>query len=472
MNTTKKVLRNAFLLISSGFSTQLIAFLTMIYLAKVLGPDGFGKLNFAVALTAHFLLLTNFGLTRQGIKEVAKRPEVIGEYTFNIVAMRVCLALASVLALFLLTHFLDKPPDVKNLIFLFGIGLIPGVFMVDWAFQGAERMEFMALGRILYVLLYAISLFYFVRSAANLPFVPCLQAGATLIAALVLLAFFLKHHPRFSFRADLTLWKKLFRITWPLGLSMLLVQMINCIDVVILGFFRNDAEIGYYSAAYKVIFVCSAMIANFFESVFPMLSTTYRSDAGRFALIQETNLKLMFAVGIPLLVGGTVLSREIVLAVFGPTYSESALIFRLLLWIPPIIYVNTVYAWSLLAMDMHGAYLRVVSLQVVVNVLFNFLLVPPFGVYGAGTATILSELIGLPFYYIACNNHFRLPIRLQYIFKPLVCALAMAATLYGLIQVLAFNVFILILLSCIAYISMMLLTKGITRDEVAVYSRP
>jgi O-antigen/teichoic acid export membrane protein len=69
MQTQKNIFYNVLLAISQ----VLFPLITFPYLARVLGPDNIGKLNFADSIAKYFILLAALGIPIYGIREVAKK---------------------------------------------------------------------------------------------------------------------------------------------------------------------------------------------------------------------------------------------------------------------------------------------------------------------------------------------------------------------------------------------------------------
>jgi O-antigen/teichoic acid export membrane protein len=466
MTMQRRVFKNAFLLIFSGFFTQFISFLAVIYVANVLGAESFGKLNFAMAVTTYFGLLGTLGLTRQGTKEIARRPERAGEFITNILSMRLCLSVFAILALLITASILNKSHDVKELIYLFGLGLLPTAFLIDWAFQGLERMEYVALSRGISALFYFIFVFILVKDQRNLMLIPYVQFAATCIAALFLIICFNNGHPPLQHSVRFSTWPSLIGAAWPLGLAIILVQMINNIDVVLLGIFKSNSDVGYYSAAYKLIFVCILIIGNLFESLFPSLSRLYHTDPERFIHTQAIILKCMIALAVPLFIGGIIVSKFLILTLYGNSYSTSIHVFRILMLIPSLTCINSVFCWGFWAMDQHNEYLIVVLIQALVNVTCNLLFIPLWGMTGAGLATILSEVIGTPFYYILYRRHLRIYTKIADILKPVFASTVMAVALSALINIGTCNAPLLISTGVAVYVFSMYALRGFPGEEL------
>ena len=68
METQKNIFYNVLLAISQ----VLLPILTFPYLARVLGPEHLGVLNFAESYARYFVLVAAFGIPIYGVREVAK----------------------------------------------------------------------------------------------------------------------------------------------------------------------------------------------------------------------------------------------------------------------------------------------------------------------------------------------------------------------------------------------------------------
>ena len=68
METQKNVFYNVLLAISQ----VLFPMLTFPYLARVLGPEHVGVLNFAESYARYFVLVAAFGIPIYGVREIAK----------------------------------------------------------------------------------------------------------------------------------------------------------------------------------------------------------------------------------------------------------------------------------------------------------------------------------------------------------------------------------------------------------------
>ena len=253
MNTAQRIAKNTFSLMVSGSISHAVAFVTMVYLARVLGPDSFGKISFAMALVAYFTLLTNLGLPLLGTRELAKDHSRSHPLISSILVVRGTLAVISFSLMIVFVLILPKPNDYKHLILIFGIGLFFTSISIDWVFQAVEKMEYIGLGRMVAALIFLLLSVLFVRSQKQIMQVPLAQIAGLLFSSVLLLTLYFKRVARFRFAVNWSYCKDLLKQALPLGISLILIQMIYNVDTIMLGFLRPENEVGYYNAAYKVI---------------------------------------------------------------------------------------------------------------------------------------------------------------------------------------------------------------------------
>lgn len=464
MSTAQRVVKNLFSLIFSGIITQLIDFIAVVYLARILGPADFGKINFAVAIIAYFTLLVNFGLPLLGAREIARNKEKINEYTGNILMLRLCLAILSLGLLLLMSVFLDKPPDIKYLLLLYGLGLLPSVLILDWVFQGVEKMEYIGFGRILAAAVYAGLVLMFIKSPEQLLLIPCFQVAGSLFASILFISAFVRNFGRPELKLNLISWQSLMRQALPLGISIIMIQVIYNIDTVMLGFMRSEAEIGYYNASYKIILLLIMTGAVYFDAIFPITSIYYKTSLDSLKKLQSYTARLMVTLAFPLAAGGTILAKPLMNLFYGVKYEEGITAFQILIWAAALIYINMIYARGMWACNRQDAYLKIVSIQAAVNILLNFILIPQMGITGAAISTVFSEFIGFLFYYHEFNKVVQVPIY-NYVLRPIIATVIMSLFLKLGLEL---NIIFVIPAGAAIYAVSLYLIKGITRDDLSL----
>ncbi|MCG2758055.1 MAG: flippase [Desulfobacteraceae bacterium] len=467
MNTAQRIIKNTASLLFLGIISQLIGFAAVIYLARVLGPGGFGKINFAIAIITYFTLIANMGLPLLGTREIAREKDKIKDYIGNILILRLCLALLGFCLLLLLAFFLNKPLEIKYLIIFYGFGLIPSALLLDWAFQGVEKMEYIGLGNILATAIYVVLVLSFVKSPEQILLIPCFQVAGSLLAAAILFSIFAKNFGKPVFKIDLVFWKSLIRQSLPIGFSLIMAQIFYNIDTVMLGFMRSDEEVGYYNAAYKIIMLFIFVIGVYHDAIFPVISNYYKTSLDSLRKLLSVTQELMVAVAVPLAVGGTILARPIINLLYGTDYNNGIIAFQILIWAVVIIYINTAYSRGLLACKKENWFLAGTIIPAVVNVVANFILIPPLGLKGAAISTVIAEASGFLVMYIGFKKIFHMPFH-NYIVRPLLASSLMLIFLYWGLNSRNLNIVSLIIGGALIYSGLFYLMRGVNREEIAL----
>ena len=462
MNTAQRIVKNTLSLIVSGAMAQAVAFLTMVYLARVLGPDAFGKVSFTMAIVAYFSLMTHLGLPLLGTRELSKDRNRSDLLIVNILFLRIALAVINFILLVFFAYWLPKPIEYRQLILLFGIGLFFSSFSMDWVFQALEEMEFIGIGRISAAVIFFILSIIFVQNQKQVLAVPLAQISGLFFATSLLLMLYIRKTHRLHGSIRLAHCKSLILQALPLGVSLILIQAIYNIDTLMLGFLRHESEVGYYNAAYKVITPLILLGSVYFDAVFPVMSKYFETSLESLKKLQGYNAKLMSILSVPMVFISIAAAGRIILSLYGPTYRQSILPFQILAVAVGLIYLNMIYARGMWACNQQNAYIKIVSGQVVVNIGLNLLLIPKSGMVGAAAATVAAEFFGLFFYHNSFNKVISVPL-VHSIAKPL--AACTLATPFFLFANRINSLFAIVVFSG-AYMFFLFLIKGITKDDI------
>jgi hypothetical protein len=94
-----RLLDNASWLFTGAAARSVLGFAVSVYLARVLGPEMFGRVGFAMAVLAYFVLLTDGGLQALGTREVAAERGTVGKLAGRVLVIRGVLTALSLLVI-------------------------------------------------------------------------------------------------------------------------------------------------------------------------------------------------------------------------------------------------------------------------------------------------------------------------------------------------------------------------------------
>lgn len=458
-----RLVKNVFYMFSAEIAGKVFVLVALIYIARTLGSAAFGKINFALAFASFFVLFASFGLDTMGTRQIAYNRQDALSYVGRIIPLRVLFAIISLILLVFVVSLINKPPDIKYLIILSGFLLIPSAFLLEWVFQGIERMEFIVLSRLLRDSLYFFLILTLIRNSKDLFWVPGAQLIGYFIGAFFLVTVFVRRFGLPKFQWGLKSWQNMMIVSAPFGLATFMVHIFNSLDTVVLGFIRTNREVGYYNAAYQVIGAFILAIAVFYNAIFPVLSDYYKNHRQKFERIFRNTLKFTSSIAIPLGVGGTILAKPTINLLFGPHYEPATTTFQILIWVAALLCIDTAYTFGLLSSGREGDNFKSVAFQAGLTVVFIAILIPYYGLVGAALATLLAEIGGgivRLFKFSKITQEFNFA---PYLLRPALASAVMALALIFLIKA---NLIILIFLGGFVYLLVLYLLRGITREEL------
>ncbi|KKU16443.1 MAG: Polysaccharide biosynthesis protein, partial [Parcubacteria group bacterium GW2011_GWC1_45_9] len=377
------VLKNTFWLTFGNIISRLIRAVLIIYAARVLGVAGYGVFSYALSLAGFFAIFADIGLTPLLTRESARNPEKRTAYLSTALGIKfIFMAISALLILFIAPLF-AKLEGVQELfyiiVFLFAFDTLRDFFFGYT--RSIEKMEIEAGVSII------TNLAILVLGAGALflaPSTKLLTMGYTAGSAVGLFAviFVLRKYLReifSSFRKELV--KPILTEAWPFALAGLLGTIMLNTDMLMLGWLKGASDVGLYSAAQKIILLVYLVPGYLIVSLFPSLSRLANTDNERFRSIFEKAIKAMFLLAFPFAVGGILLAPRIISLVYGEAYSPAALAFTILLLTFFLVFPGTLISNAVFAYNKQKLFMWFIGLGAIANVIFNFLLIPPYGIF-------------------------------------------------------------------------------------------
>jgi len=394
MSTTKRIAKNFSWLVIGEVISKGLEFFVTIYIARVLGTAAFGLYSFALAFLAYLLIVTDFGLSLFGIKEIAQNRQSAPKIALNVVLLRLFLAVVAYGLSFVIVLFAPVPTQLKLLFWLVFLLVFPRAIDPSWIFQGLEKMQYIALLKIAGAILSLSLTVLLVKSSADLIKLPIINFLSLLIVALVLIIFISKvifelrlHH------LSISIWKNYVSQALPLGVAAVLIQVYCNLDSIMLGFMRDVEAVGVYNAAYKLFFGVVFLLAFWQQVVFPESSRRIMADREKAKNFLLDYSRISFLFGFPICYLVAFLAPTLINIFFGVAYSGANLALTILVWnFLPLILSGLYGTLILVPLGKTKEILFAAGGGALINIILNLLLIPGFGVSGAAVATLLTEV--------------------------------------------------------------------------------
>lgn len=368
--------------------------ITLPYLVRALQPSHFGLLSFAQGVVLYFDFFTDFGFNFSQTRAIAacrQVPEAVSRIFWSTIYTKVLLMCISGVALTLLVAFTPKLRETPSLYAVNFLYVIGTTFFPVWFFQGLERMKMAAALFGAARLLTIPALFLFVRHPQDYVIAGAIQASVEVTASIfawpvILRRIGLSWRPPSVLEIGDTL-----RQAWPLFLSGSAFQLSASSTIVILGFVAGKIEVGYFSAADKLIKASVAALNPLGQALYPHITAAkLRSRASALHLIRKS----LFAVGIlsiSVSIVTALWARPVCHTILGKSFEHSIVVLQCLSPLPLLFGLSSVFGTqTMLVFEMDALLLKVMSLSAVVALPVTFVLSISFGAVGAAVASVIT----------------------------------------------------------------------------------
>jgi PST family polysaccharide transporter len=343
------IVQNVIALYGVQACTYALPVLTVPYLARVLGPSGWGSVVFAQAIGFVIAIFVEYGFDFSASRETSRQrndPRRLSELISGVVGAKVLLAAFCVCGAVFSRRFTYHIAPSLALFWASTIwGVCQGINML-WFFQGLERMRLAGALEVGGKVVAMLSIFVLVRKPEDgwkymaAQCVGCVVAhGVTIVMAY--------REVGFTWPRPSSAWRAL-RLGWSMFLFRAMQGLGGSINGLVLGSVAPLAVLGEYAGAERITRVFQQGLWPINQALFPRLAQQIEVDPKnamrtvRFSLLFLGGLSSAF--GLALFLG----APWLVHVILGSAFHDSVPVLRVFaLWIP-LIAVTTVMTFQLL----------------------------------------------------------------------------------------------------------------------------
>lgn len=392
-----RLVRNGLWLGGGEISARLIGLGLAVYLARVLGTEGYGLIGSALAFVSYFAIFVAAGVDFHGVRDIAQYPEKLPTIVGHAVGARLLLLLISLLLLALLVFILpSKIVGRVDLVLIYALTLITFTFNTAWALRGLQQMRVIALGLILQNLLMAVATVFLVRSPQpDLWLVPAIQV---ISECLLIAGYYRFLRTRFD-RIDLVLnWRHLLptlRETLHLSLGRFPRIFYYQGDILLLAWLASAANAGEFLASHKIILSFITISLIYQMNAYPLTSQLAKTNPVSALRFQMNSMRYGLILMMPLLVLGAAFALPLILLIYGSAFAASAPIFSWMLFTVPVFAAGFAMQ-DVLTTTRKNTSVAIANLTAMtVHILIGIVIIPGHGGTGAALASLAGEFVGL-----------------------------------------------------------------------------
>ncbi|HDL7335095.1 TPA: oligosaccharide flippase family protein [Yersinia enterocolitica] len=315
--------RNIFSLFILQGSNYFITLLTLPYLTRVLGVEGFGIYSLTLSIAQYFVIFIDFGFNLSASKRIAERqsdPEYISKVFFETIYAKLILCLVSILGIIILASINSYSVIRSELIYTI-IMLIGTVLMPIWFFQGIEKLsvvtKLMVFSRLALLPLF----FMFVRSDADVKYAIIIQSSLSLLAGLIAIIYIYKQKLIQAVKFTSLGIGHALKDSFPIFTAVLSNSLYTMSTTIIIGMFSNVYEVSIFTAADRMKGAILGVFLILGNAFYPRINALMvNSKEQAYSLIRKI-FYWQGALSILIIIFVIIFSKLITQIMFGSEYS-------------------------------------------------------------------------------------------------------------------------------------------------------
>lgn len=299
--------------------------LTMPYLARVIGADGFGKIAFASAIVVWIQTISDWGFNLTATRDVAQNradKEKVSRIFSNVLWARCLLTVFSGLLLLIAVvavPYLRENADIIFVTFL----LVPGhILFPEWFFQAIEKMKYTTTFNLLIKLVFTIAVFIFIHEKEDYIIQPLLSTIGFLLCGIGALFLILKKWGYTLYRPQWSEIARTIKGSTDIFINNLMPNLYNSFSVMLLGFFGGATANGLYDGGNKFPTIFYNFQSVLSRAFYPFLSR--RPDKHHFYAKLNVGSALIGAIILILL------SPLVIKIMLGDEFEKSVIVMQIL----------------------------------------------------------------------------------------------------------------------------------------------
>ncbi len=372
--------------------TLLSTLLVGIFVARYLGPDQYGLMNYIISLVALFTVFATFGTSEIIVRELAKKElpkEVILGSAF---AMRVGLSVLAFLAVVIYLFVSDETAETAVMVLIYASSIFLSSFdVIRFYFTSIVNNEYVVKSEIFRTIIGTfIKIILLLLKAPLIAFVIALAFDFFLLASGYMMAYQKKVDFIRKWNVNISFIKKLLSTSFPLLISGAAAIVYQRIDQVMIGKMLDNEAVGFFSTAASFVSIVTFIPTIMVQTTAPILVNYWKNDKARYEKVSQQIMNLTTWGTFIICAIISALSYPIIRYTYGIEYLSAIPILQILVFKAVGVALITIGGQLTIIENIHKwAFIRNI-LSCVVCVACNYYLIPRWGVIGSAWATIIT----------------------------------------------------------------------------------
>ena len=465
LNLTQKIAYNALFSAGARVVEVAIALVIIGLTTRYLGDGGFGDYIIVITFVYIFSVIADLGLYSIVVREISREGANEEKIINNAFTLRFVAGFFILGSAFFVSLIFPYSESVKTGIGIAAIGfwILSNIQVLMGLFQKHLAMDKVAIAEILGRVIQLLFVLACVKlDLGFLYIIFSIFLGAIFNFALVL--FFTSKYIKIRLRFDFKFWKELLKQAYPLAISAILVLIYFKLDTIFLSVMKAREDVGVYGLSYKILENLIFFPAMIVGLTMPIMSKYIFTDRNKFKSVVQRTLNFLLIAVVPMIVGVVFISDKIIkLLGDGEGFKDSPLVLNILMMALGFIFLGALFSNIIIAANKQKQLAQIYFVGMIFNIITNFIFIPRYSYFGAAATTVVTELLVTVLMIFVVYRSIKFIPSFAILFKVSLASFLMAVVLHYFSYL---NVFYLLILGGIVYLSIIYFIGGVSREEI------
>ena len=440
------------------------------YISRILLPEGVGKVALALSIISYFTIFSQLGIPVYGLRIAAQLRDDKKSLTKAVQELFIINMITTFIAYVALVGIIFLIPQLREeklLYIIIGSSIILNTIGMEWLFKGLEEYTYITIRSIIFKIIGLILVFLLIHSKTDY-----IVYGVIIIISgyLGFILNFICSFKWINFKPlkNYNLKQHLKPVFIFFAMSCAITIYTN-LDIVMLGFMKTNADVGYYSVAIKIKNVLVGLIMSLGTVLLPRCSYYIKQNLfNEFKIVSSKAMSFIFVSSIPLMIYFILFAKIIVLFLFGSEFTGSVIPMQIIMLTLLFIGITSLIGFQIMVpLGKENLVLYSVIAGAVVDVILNFILIPRYSAAGAALGTVFAELCVLIFQVIVMKNYVLNNIKNQEYIK-ITGAILLAVIISFYLVKFSYNNLFAIIISVLSFFVVYTIILYLTKEKTTI----
>jgi O-antigen/teichoic acid export membrane protein len=363
-----------------------------IYVARYLGPEGFGLLSYALSFVALFSAIATLGLNQILIRKLVKKEDTKNNILGTAFLLQIAAALSLLVIIYIVVKLSTGDDRTRILIMTLALAIFFQSFnIIDFYFESQVVAKFSSWAKFSAMLGSSIMKVCLICIQAPLLWFAWAFVLENIIQAILLIIFYNEKKMgiyRWRFKKKLAC--DLLHDSWPLILSSLAIMVYLRIDQVMIKAFLDSKSVGNYAVAVKISEAFHFIPLTINSSLFPAIIKSKQINSKLYLARLQKLYDLMTWLGITVALTISIFADYLIALLFGEQFLSAAGVLKINIWACVFVFLGNACAKWFIAENLQKYFLYRTLSGAILNVVLNLVFIPGFGIKGAAFCSVIS----------------------------------------------------------------------------------